>query len=199
MQRLTFGLILLIAGCGDKGTTDDMMSPDDLSVAMDMTMPTGDMTMMTIYDLTYFHEVDGPGPACGNMNCAPGQFCCVTGAGGGGSPMATCESSCGDAGLAIQCSGPAQCGGDPCCLTLEGTTPKDITCTNSASACPAMFQLSGGGTNQTRACHYDGDCTAGLSGTQMYPDCCHVVQQPNIKFCFSKAFVSFTMGQLACP
>jgi hypothetical protein len=194
MQRLTLGLILLVAGCGDKGTTDDMMSTEDMSAAMDLTMPSGDMTMAPNYDLTYFHEVDGSGPACGNTTtCSPGQFCCVSGSG------ASCEASCGDAGLAVQCSGPAQCGGNPCCLTLQGTTPQDISCTSSASACPAMFQLTGGGTNQTRACKYDGDCTAGLSGTQMYPDCCHVVQQPNIKFCFSKAFVSFTMGQLACP
>lgn len=195
MQRLTFGLILLVAGCGDKGTTDDMMSTEDMSVAMDLTMP-GDMTMMTIYDLTYFHEVDGGGPSCGPTTCSPGQFCCVSGL-GGGTPSATCESSCGDAGLAIQCSGPAQCGGNPCCLTLSGTTPNDIVCTSSASACPAMFQL--GGDSQTRACKYDGDCTAGLTGTQMYGDCCHAVQNPSTRFCFSKSLVGVTQGQVACP
>jgi hypothetical protein len=190
---LSFALFFAVAGCGNNGlaTGDDMSVPDDqgtpdLTTSLDLT---------TVYDLTYFHEVDGGGPMCGpNKTCSPGETCCVVGL-GSGSPSATCGAGCVDGGLPIQCNGPAQCGGNPCCLTLENQTPTGFLCTNAPGDCPPMLAM---GSSQTRACKYDGDCTAGLTSS-MAPTCCHSTANPNSRFCFDSAFVGFTMGQVACP
>lgn len=199
MSRLGLSLVLLsFLGCGDENSAGMDMSVEDMAADMTM-MSQPDLTVPA--DLAYFHEVDAGGVNCGpGPKCTGGQICCVSGL-GGGSPSAMCvaPAACnGDAGVTIACNGPGNCGGNPCCLQLQGMSVASISCTTTPSACPVMFSLSGG-DSQTRACHYDGDCTAGLTGTQMYPDCCHVVADPTQRFCFSKTFVGATQGQLACP
>jgi hypothetical protein len=187
MERKFFILACTFAsllGCGGNDGAPDLSM--DLSV--DLTMPAAGP------DLSYFHQVDANGLACGAQTCSPGQTCCVTGSSGAYS--FTCETGCVDGGLPITCQGPGNCGGNPCCITLDNSALTSISCTSAASQCAPA--LSGSGSGMTRSCNYDGDCTYGLSGNPPYPDCCHLTSN-NQRFCFNKGLVGFTGGSIACP
>jgi hypothetical protein len=83
-------------------------------------------------------------------------------------------AACG--GSSLPCSGPPDCGGNACCLTipdLSGSTT--LVCTSSPSACAPVRGLD----QVTRLCHTDADCTAGGISTSE-TRCCHasVMSQP---------------------
>jgi hypothetical protein len=103
-----------------------------------------------------------------------------------------------DGGVAIQCEGPAQCGGNPCCLNLfNDYLIESVACTTSASSCPpssdqAMTMV------QTRGCKYDGDCTSGLPSTNAFPDCCHLAGNM-VRVCYNKNIGNTFGGTIVCP
>jgi hypothetical protein len=86
--------------------------------------------------------------------------------------MLALAASCG--GPNLTCSGPHDCGGNPCCLIIATSTyrgytgPTGVSCTSSPSACAPSNGLS---TQITRLCTVDADCTAGgvITGE---PKCC---------------------------
>lgn len=120
--------------------------------------------------------------SCGSSVCSGGQKCCVSGM----TPM--CAASCGDGGFQAQCNGPANCGGNPCCITIgAGFTVESVLCTASPTACPPMVSPSTQ-SGMDRACHVDGDCTSGVSGTPQLPDCCTNTQTMQ-KVCFNKGYL----------
>lgn len=148
-------------------------------------------------DLAYFHEVDGGGVRCVNMACAPGQICCEVG-GMSGSPTGNCAASCGDGGAPIQCNGPAQCGGSPCCLhVFHDYFIESATCTNAPSACPGNADIAMN-MMQTRGCKYDGDCTDGLSSMIVFPTCCHLTGTTT-RLCYNKNITNTYGGTVTCP
>ena len=134
--------------------------------------------------------------SCGNSVCTGSQKCCVTGT------TPTCAASCdSDLGFEAQCNSPANCGGNPCCITIgSGFTVQSVVCTMSASACPPMVNASTQ-SGVDRACHVDADCIAGLptSPAPQLPDCCTNTASGQ-KVCFNKAALGLpgVMG-FTCP
>ena len=188
-------LFLFLAACGssgiapngnpDDGTSSDGGGGGDASV--DMAMPLTDMAM-------YQPPTDAAGLMCGmNPPCTGNNICCVKAVGDGGT--ANCAAAC-PGGVQIQCVGPGNCGGDPCCLTIANMAPQSILCGKTPKSCVPNFNASGSG--MTRLCSVDGDCTAGGVMT-MYNQCCHYTQGQMTKICFNASFVAFTQGQIACP
>ncbi|MGZ3443090.1 MAG: hypothetical protein ACXVDD_26395 [Polyangia bacterium] len=121
---------------------------------------------------------------CGGSICTGSQQCCVTGM------TPTCASSCGDGGFQAQCNGPANCGGNPCCITIgSGFTVQGVVCTTSASACPPMVNAQTQ-SGMDRACHVDADCVAGLPSmpAPQLPDCCTNTQTAQ-HVCFNKSYL----------
>jgi hypothetical protein len=130
---------------------------------------------------------------CGNTVCTSGQQCCVTGM------TPTCAASCGDGGFQAQCNSPAQCGGNPCCITIgSGFMVQSVVCTNGPSECPPMVD-PGTQSGKDRACKVDADCTAGLPSmpAPQLPDCCTNTQTMQ-KVCFNKSYIQFVSGW-TCP
>lgn len=131
--------------------------------------------------------------SCGNTVCMGGQKCCVTGM----TPM--CAASCSDGGFEAQCNGPANCGGNPCCITIgSGFTVQGVACTTSPSACvPAVNPSTQSGMD--RACHTDGDCTSGVDGMPQLPDCCTNTQTMQ-HVCFNKSYLGLPgISGWTCP
>jgi hypothetical protein len=130
--------------------------------------------------------------SCGNTVCGGSEKCCVIGM------TPTCATSCPDGGFEAQCNGPANCGGNPCCITIgSGFTVEGVECGASASACPPMVNATTqSGTD--RACHVDADCVAGLPAmpAPQLPDCCtNTATMQHV--CFTKAAVA--LGGWTCP
>jgi len=179
----TFALVLVVAaaGCGSSGvptggggsagTGGGGGSEADLAVPVDMAQPPG---------------------FCGGVTCTGGKTCCA------GMPPA-CASSCGDGGFQAQCNGPANCGGNPCCITIaSGFKVQSVTCTTAASDCPPMVDAQTQ-SGMDRACHVDADCTTGLPSSPMpqLPDCCtNTATMQHV--CFNKGYVQFISGW-TCP
>ena len=130
--------------------------------------------------------------SCGSSICMGGQKCCVSGM------TPTCATSCSDGGFEAQCNGPANCGGNPCCITIgSGFTVQGVTCTTSASACQPMVD-TGTQSGMDRACHTNADCTAGLPSTPapQLPDCCtNTMTMQHV--CFNQAYLA--IGGWTCP
>jgi hypothetical protein len=121
---------------------------------------------------------------CGGSICPGSQQCCVTGM------TPTCASSCGDGGFQAQCNGPANCGGNPCCITIgSGFTVQSVICGNAPSACPPMVNAQTQ-SGMDRACHVDADCVAGLPSmpAPQLPDCCTNTQTAQ-HVCFNKSYL----------
>jgi hypothetical protein len=105
-----------------------------------------------------------------------------------------CATSCGDGGFVAQCSGPENCGGNPCCITTVKFAVHDVSCGTSASSCSPSVDAMG--TGQDRACHVSADCTASAPGTNL-PDCCtNTTTMQHV--CFNKGLVGVVMG-FTCP
>jgi hypothetical protein len=202
MKLTSLAFVLLVAGCGNNSlSTQDMSSSGkDLAVAHDLAVATGDLSVPA--DMTYHGPATDGGPLmCGSATCAKGDVCCVTGS--GGNVTQTCAASCADGGVSLACSGPGQCGGNPCCATLENASPKNVVCETSMSACPPSFDLATK-SGMTRMCNVSGDCVAGLSPQQMqsemYKDCCHSNSNSSFHFCFSAAIATgFPQAGITCP
>jgi hypothetical protein len=131
---------------------------------------------------------------CGNTVCMGGQKCCVTGT------TPACAASCNtDLGFEAECNSPANCGGNPCCITIgAGFTVQSVVCATSASACPPMVDTNTQ-SGMDRACTVDADCTAGLASATQLPDCCTNTASHQ-KVCFNKAALGIpgVMG-FTCP
>ena len=197
MKTVTFVSFLamgaLFTGCGSNNGSNDGSTPQpDLSgSAQDLTSsPQPDLTASPKVDMAYTPSTDGGAFMCGGAgNCAAqGKTCCVNQSG------ASCQTSCGDAGFPVQCSGPEFCGGDPCCATVTGTTIQSVACTTSPSACVPMFSAQ---SSMTRVCHADIDCTAGGITTN-YKTCCTISGTPE-RICASAIIAAASGGQLTCP
>jgi hypothetical protein len=182
---------LLLVGCGTDSLspTPDLASPPlDLapsplpSPPMDLAPPPG--------DLAYAPLVDGGGFKCGTASCGGGNVCCVVGT----TPM--CQSSCPDGGFVAQCRGPQDCGGNPCCVTLQNNySIHDVSCAHAQTDCvPSVDTTTGSG--QDRACNVDGDCTAGAPGTNL-PNCC-TNSSTGQHVCFNRLALVLVPG-FTCP
>ena len=129
---------------------------------------------------------------CGSNLCSASQQCCVTGM------TPTCASSCGDGGFQAQCQKPANCGGNPCCITIgSGFAVQSVVCTSSPSACVPMVN-AGTQSGMDRACTVDADCTSGLPSmpAPQLPDCCTNTQTMQ-HVCFNKSYLG--IGGWTCP
>jgi hypothetical protein len=119
---------------------------------------------------------------CGNMTCGAGTSCCVS------NGVAACAASC-PGGFVAECSGPDNCGGNPCCVTVS---PKfmvhDVSCTHAAGDCVPNFDLTTQ-SGQDRGCHTSADCTAGtnvdMSALMLFDCCTHIPSSQHV--CFNKA------------
>jgi hypothetical protein len=195
MKKTWLVLAVLMAGCGnDSGTTPDLGAGE----GGDLAAPTGGDLAATVHDMTpprdlfYIPSTDGGPFKCGSQVCGAGTMCCI------GASGASCETSCGDAGLPVQCSGPEFCGGNPCCVTLENRVPKGVFCTSAQTDCvPGFDSMFMNG--MTRACHGDIDCTAGAAGTQAGSCCTASLGGMSQQICFNKTLASFTQGAINCP
>lgn len=175
----------VVAGCGSSSTNagNDLasgsMTPADLAGA-DLISPA---------DIAYFPPTDGGSFMCGTMTCGNGTRCCVV------NSTPSCMSSCPDAGFVAECTGPADCNGNPCCITIgAGFTVQSVLCTSSPTACPPMVDTVSQ-SGHDRACHVDGDCTSDAPNT-MLPDCCtNTATKQHV--CFNKAAVG--IGGWTCP
>jgi len=197
-MRACLVLLTLIAGCGEGSDAPDLAAPD-MTAIPDMTVndlkPPPDLFTPPICAPTADRGDAGASMyfMCGGMACAANQYCCATGVGGGGTPTGTCNTCCQGANvLPVQCSHPGHCGEKPCCVTLEGMTPHDVSCKTSNSECPPMVSLTGG-TSQTRGCRTNADCTIGAPGT-MLNECCTVMGQ---KSCLNSQLAGFIGA--TCP
>jgi hypothetical protein len=176
---------LLLAGCGSSSSSPSAdlassgMSAADLAAA-DLLAPA---------DLAYTPPSDGGTFTCGTMTCGAGTRCCVVGS------TPSCMSSCPDGGFFAECTGPADCGGNPCCITIgAGFTVQSVLCTTSATACPPMVDATTQ-SGHDRACHVDGDCTSGVTNPQL-PDCCtNTATKQHV--CFNKQ--ALAIGGWTCP
>lgn len=189
-KTMAAAAILLAAGCGSGNPimTDDGGNPADFAGMMslpDLSRPPADLAGAFV---------------CGTSGvCMNGTVCCVS-AGGGGA-TGSCQATCGDGGVPVQCRGPDNCGGDPCCVTIMNNVPTMVSCTAAADACKTMYTFNGAmiQSGQTRLCHLDGDCTSGDSSTQ-YPNCCTgMMNGVSQQFCFSMQLAALSGGVVTCP
>jgi hypothetical protein len=183
IRTLACALVMTIVGCGSGGgggggsggTGGGGGSGTGGNGAADMTQP---------QDLANAFQ-------CGNTFCPPNQKCCVTGM------TPTCMTACpGDGGFVAECREPANCGGNPCCITIgSGFMVQSVMCGASPTACPPMIDVMKG-SGVDRACKVDADCTSGVQNPQL-PDCCTNTQTAQ-KVCFNKSYVQFVQGW-TCP
>jgi hypothetical protein len=124
----------------------------------------------------------------GGPVCTGGMQCCVVNA------QPTCVSSCPDGGFTVQCRGPQNCGGNPCCVTTVGFVPQLVVCTTHPTDCQPNVAISGDGMD--RGCNVDSDCTSGVSNPSL-PDCCTNTMTMQ-KVCFNKGLLGVVSGW-TCP
>lgn len=189
MTRL-FVCALLLVGCSSSSSSGG----GDLSTGGGATNDLGGGgggDLASAADLAnYQPPTDGGTFKCGASSCGAGTSCCVVGM------TAMCQASCPDGGFTAECNGPADCGGNPCCITIaSGFQVTKVACTNAPSACPPMVDAQTQ-SGQDRACHADGDCTAGVMSPSL-PDCCTNTQTMQ-HVCFNKSYVGFVPGW-TCP
>jgi hypothetical protein len=82
----------------------------------------------------------------------------------------------------VECEGPEECGGNPCCWSHDVEPGSERTsCSAAPDACVPGFGIDSGAT---RTCRTDGDCTAGgISTTAIH--CCPASDQP-FRACFEE-------------
>jgi hypothetical protein len=142
-------------------------------------------------DMTYVLRQDGGPVLCGAQSCGGSDKCCIdTRMDGGATPNAYCAATCNAGSISVACRGPSQCGGNPCCVGLQGQSLGNVTCGTSLTSCPPDFNVQTfSGT--TRLCEFDADCTAGAPST-MLNKCCQVMAQGQMqKICLSATLASF--------
>jgi hypothetical protein len=113
-----------------------------------------------------------PAPADMSMVAAPDLAMAATG------DMAKPSGGNGDLGVVPMCSGPASCGGNPCCVVVQVQSVsmqmvQSISCAASKSDCApkAVPSLAPPNTLTTRLCTVAADCTAG-GVTTSFDECC---------------------------
>ncbi len=119
------------------------------------------------------------GVQCGQPLCSVGQVCCYS------PQIAYCATSCPDGGIitaVLACDGPEDCSGNPCCVVLKSSTT--AACTQGSGECEHQFRGRQGG-GQSRVCHVDGDCTAGIPNTSAVR-CC-TMKWLKMRICVTKA------------
>jgi hypothetical protein len=197
-------LLLALPACGGDGLAinagDGGGSHPDLSMAVkppDLAAPIPDLTMSPIVDMARPIPTDDGGPMCGPMTCQKGDVCCVTRT--MGQLSGSCMSSCPDAAFTVQCDGPENCGGNPCCVSVAfmGFTPvfNDISCSQSPMDCQPVFNL--GMNGQTRLCHTNADCTNGAPNSGANTCCTATFMGVTSQLCLPAQAAGF-MG-ITCP
>jgi len=171
-------IFAMVAGCGDSTPAEDLSVPADMAtpdLAMpDLKMVGPDMAQPPVCATKVDRGDAGASQIfmCGVGSCADDEFCCVTGA-TGGNPSGACNKCCSGGTLPVQCRNPDDCNGNPCCITINGTTPHDVSCTASKTACVPMAGLT---NTSTRGCRSDADCTSGPVTTTLN-QCCTLMGQ----------------------
>ncbi len=158
---------LALVGCGGGSGTTDLA------------MPAGnkDLAMAPSPDLTVTVGPDMATPAA--------------------APDMTTPPSGADMMIVPMCTSPADCMGNPCCLSVQMSMLAGLTCSAKMSDCAPMLDFSGSG--QTRVCTKDADCTSGLMNSNL-PTCCTGMKGGSkIHLCFSAGLAAFSMGQVTCP
>jgi hypothetical protein len=120
--------------------------------------------------------------SCDGTVCMGSERCCVQGM------TASCAMSCNtDLGFEAQCNSPANCGGNPCCITIAaGFKVQSVVCGMTASACPPMVDATTQ-SGMDRACTVDKDCTSGVTSPSL-PDCCTNTTTAQ-HVCFNKSYL----------
>jgi hypothetical protein len=74
----------------------------------------------------------------------------------------------------VECQSPGECGGNPCCWSVNGPDDEGTRCRATPDA-----RTPGGGIDSfvTRACVSDEDCTAGGISTE-FVRCCSLSEHP---------------------
>ncbi len=100
-------------------------------------------------------------------------------------------------GPKMECFTPADCGGKPCCLTVQSQALQGLVCTTTADSCNPSLDITGSG--QTRTCTTDTDCTSGLTRS-ILPTCCMATRNgQSIQMCFSTGLAQLSGGAVVCP
>ncbi len=189
MRAILASALLALAACG---STPDLSIPDggnppgsDLSVQQ----PTPDLSPPP--DLAGVF-------VCGNVICGAGTTCCVGSTGNG--LTASCAATCPSMTVPVDCRVPENCGGNPCCLTLNMNAPQSVMCESTPSGCPGNLTFGGNTiSGTTRLCTKSADCTASDNNTN-YPDCCSTTQMGvTQQFCFSSGIAALSGGAITCP
>jgi hypothetical protein len=190
---LAFVGLLIVAGCGESGLTggDDLGGGNDLTASADDMRPPD---LATPRDMTYVLRQDGGPVQCGNMTCGGATKCCIeTRLDGGNAGQTYCAATCNQGSISVECRNPSQCGGNPCCVQLQGQNIRDVQCEDMITDCFPQFDFNTF-SGQTRLCEFDADCTAGAPSTQLNR-CCEVMQQgQRQKLCLSTSLAAFAQA-----
>jgi len=198
---LALGTMFSLAACGS-----DALGTDDQGVSLDMTGTAGDMAgrdfaVKPSGDMAYHLRQDGGPLLCGANACSGTDKCCIsTQVDGGNAGATSCEATCPSGDIQVDCRGPSQCGGNPCCVGIGASgSASNVTCTSSLSDCKPTIDI-GTKRGTTRLCEIDADCSAGAPGSQL-PDCCTgMVMGQTQHICFNKAYLAFIPGiPITCP
>jgi len=195
-KHLIIALALAFAGCGT-----DALGTNDQSVDNDMVFAGVDLASHDLaksVDMAYSPRQDGGPLLCGSAPCGGTDKCCIsTQLDGGTAGQTMCEASCGAGSIRVDCRGPSQCGGNPCCVALgAGGKISNVTCSASDNDCKPAIDIASQ-TGQTRLCEIDGDCTAGAPTTQLNKCCTVMAMGQSQHLCLNTTFAGFIGG--TCP
>ena len=173
-------LAILVEGCAPNYLMDNQANPE-AGTAIDLLMSLPDFAVSS-----------SKGVECGNMYCPIGKLCCMSGS--FQSPSYSCGDTCPDGSSSMQCDGPAQCNGNPCCMSDSMGGNNKTVCTKAPSDCPGNFEGNG---VKSRRCHTTADCTAGLSNTE-FNTCC-TFKYGGYHVCANSFFAMQSHGAISCP
>lgn len=165
----------------DIQSTQDVLSEPDVPAGNDV----------SVTDVTA--NVDSArGPVCDWGSCAPLEVCC--GMDGPDGVVPRCASTC-PTPSPQWCSGPEDCGGNPCCEHLSGPAVNQmgnqgIYCGTDANSCVPTLNVSSAWAD-SRVCHVNADCAP---STEL-PLCCHFPS--GARLCLNPSLASY-LGA-TCP
>ena len=179
-------------GTSSVPTTYDLAPPTKTPV--DLAMPADLASMASV--------------ACGEINCGPGETCCVSPH--QGMPQYACMATCDPNQLSLSCDGAEDCSSGACCVSLSGGMggmggnhgSGSASCESPSNDCSMGSIDPFGGTLQTKACHTYDDCQGyqGNLGNSSVPfDACCVIDGSSFMFCAPYAADGHMGITCSCP
>lgn len=189
--------VVILDGAQDTGGKDTAVAD---TTVVDTALPPDDTGPGPVDDtgLTSTHE---GGVKCGAATCTGSDLCCASGGVDGGTISLTCAADCSGSST-IACTSPDNCGQNPCCTQISGTsmTPGAL-CAKDPADCVPSINIAARNA-QTRLCRNDADCTSGTT-TSTLKSCCTITYQGNtFKGCFNPAYAALAGNigaTITCP